>query len=258
MLPRTTHNSTPSVRGMTSGTLAQTNHDLRSTSCAASLRTLKASDGTGKNWCTGRGPRFGSWSCQNALPAWVGIPAKLVTPEMNAHDVHDASEIVGENVQRISVATFGRRFIRKCVVPILIFSVAKGCSTASRREVPRERPLCVSADRQQRLNSSTRCRCRTMRMWKYARCPCCRSPSRRFPHLINADKVFGTYGCHLTPQGSCQKKKPRCGARLAHKVEETCRQRAKTEWRRCALSSDRICHHATSNFGINKFVLSEN
>ena len=102
---------------MTSGTLAQTKHDLRSTSCAASLCTLKTSDGTGKNWCTGRGPRFGSWSCQNALPAWVGIPAKLVTPEMNAHDVHDASEIVGENVQRISVATFGRRFNQEVRCP---------------------------------------------------------------------------------------------------------------------------------------------
>src|SRR6266498_2502864 len=33
----------------------------------------------------------------------------------------------------ISVATFGRRFIRKCVAPILIFSVPKGCSTVSRR-----------------------------------------------------------------------------------------------------------------------------
>jgi phage terminase large subunit-like protein len=31
------------------------------------------------------------------------------------------------------VATFGRRFIRKCVAPILIFSVPKGCSTVYRR-----------------------------------------------------------------------------------------------------------------------------
>ena len=54
---------------------------------------------------------------QNALPAWVGIPAKLVTPEMNAHDVHDASEIVGENMQRISVATFGRRFNQEVRCP---------------------------------------------------------------------------------------------------------------------------------------------
>src|SRR3984893_14140308 len=33
----------------------------------------------------------------------------------------------------ISVATFGRRFIRKCVAPIRILSVPKGCSTVSRR-----------------------------------------------------------------------------------------------------------------------------
>jgi SCO1/SenC len=32
-----------------------------------------------------------------------------------------------------AVATFGRRFIRKCVAPILIFSVPKGCSAVSRR-----------------------------------------------------------------------------------------------------------------------------
>jgi hypothetical protein len=31
------------------------------------------------------------------------------------------------------VATFGRRFIRKCVVPMRIFSVPNGCSTVSRR-----------------------------------------------------------------------------------------------------------------------------
>ena len=31
------------------------------------------------------------------------------------------------------VATRGSRFIKKCVAPILIFSVPKGCSTVSRR-----------------------------------------------------------------------------------------------------------------------------
>jgi hypothetical protein len=33
----------------------------------------------------------------------------------------------------ISVATFGSRFIRKCVAPIRILSVPNGCSTVSRR-----------------------------------------------------------------------------------------------------------------------------
>jgi hypothetical protein len=56
----------------------------------------------------------------------------------------------------ISVATFGRRFIRKCVVPILIFS---GEGMLGRLAT---QSAAVSADRQQRLNSSTRCRCRTM------------------------------------------------------------------------------------------------
>jgi hypothetical protein len=41
------------------------------------------------------------------------------------------------------VATFGGRFIRKCVAPIRIFSVANGCSAVSR---PTEILACEQAD----------------------------------------------------------------------------------------------------------------
>ena len=51
---------------------------------------------------------------------------------LDAHDVQHAREIKASTCNAISVATFGRRFIRKCVAPMRAFIVPNGCSTVSR------------------------------------------------------------------------------------------------------------------------------
>ena len=51
----------------------------------------------------------------------------------DADDVHHSRQVVGKHERAISVATFGRVFVKKCVAPIRAFIVPNGCSTVSRR-----------------------------------------------------------------------------------------------------------------------------